>query len=169
MVRLIGTRPVPVLLGIAFLITQHLAFAQADTTLPRVDDSDPFYSVEPADIDCVLVAAQRQGVPGNVLLAIASVENGKNGQVVANTNGTFDIGHFQINTMHCDKGEVAAWMLRQNLDERNGQDYWTRAANYHSRTPRFNSIYRKRLIQFAASWARWLERTYGDRVTISQQ
>jgi len=191
MVRLIGTRPVPVLLGIAFLITQHLAFAQADTTLPRVDDSDPFYSVEPADIDCVLVAAQRQGGPGNVLLAIASVENGKNGQVVANTNGTFDIGHFQINTMHWDKGgifdgdagqakqdvawrgcynaEVAAWMLRQNLDERNGQDYWTRAANYHSRTPRFNSIYRKRLIQFAASWARWLERTYGDRVTISQQ
>ncbi|WP_240533915.1 hypothetical protein [Aeromonas veronii] len=35
-----------------------------------------------------------------MLLALASVEGGKNGQFVGNTNGSKDIGHFQINTIH---------------------------------------------------------------------
>jgi trbN protein len=167
------------------------AFPPGVTPMPRVNERDTFYSVGPADINCVLVAAERQGVPANVLLAIASVENGRNGQAVQNTNGTLDIGHFQINTMHwdengifwnkpgitredvawrgCFNAEVAAWMLRQHLEEKNGQDYWTRAANYHSRTPRFNTIYRQRLIQFATSWAQYLEREYGGRLSVSQQ
>ena len=167
------------------------AFPPVVTPMPRVNERDTFHAVGPADINCVLVAAERQGVPANVLLAIASVENGRNGQAVQNTNGTLDIGHFQINTMHwdengifwnkpgitredvawrgCFNAEVAAWMLRQHLEEKNGQDYWTRAANYHSRTPRFNAIYRQRLIQFATSWAQYLEREYGDRLSVSQQ
>jgi len=62
--------------------------------------ADDFYAVRPADIDCVVQAAQRQGVPANVLLAISSKESGKNGQSVSNSNGTFDLGHFQINTTH---------------------------------------------------------------------
>ena len=167
------------------------AIAQSQTPIPLVDDRNAFYSVEPADIECVLEAAYRQGVAANVLLAIASVENGKNGQVVENTNGTYDIGHFQINTMHWEEGgmfhgvpqvskedvawrgcynaELAAWMLKRNLDENNGKDYWTKAASYHSRTPRFNAIYREKLIRFSVHWAAWLETHFKDKLTVSER
>lgn len=84
-----------------------------------------------------------------MLLALASVEDGKNGQAcVGNTNGSRDIGHFQINTIHwkqngrfaqypsigqqdvgwrgCYNAELAVWMLRQHINEPTGQDFWTR-------------------------------------------
>ncbi|MCX2889470.1 MULTISPECIES: transglycosylase SLT domain-containing protein [unclassified Pseudomonas] len=153
--------------------------------------ADDFYAVRPADIDCVVQAAQRQGVPANVLLAISSKESGKNGQSVSNRNGTFDLGHFQINTTHwgpkgvfaaypaitksdvawrgCYNAELAAWLLRQKLDENNGQDFWTRAANYHSRTRKFNDIYKKDLIPLAVKWGKYLERQRHARLVVSYQ
>ncbi|WP_264857424.1 lysozyme family protein [Burkholderia cenocepacia] len=36
-------------------------------------------------------------------------------------------------------------------------DLWTKAANYHSRTPRYNTVYRADLIRKATKWADWLE------------
>ena len=36
-------------------------------------------------------------------------------------------------------------------------DLWTKAANYHSRTPRFNAVYRADLMRRATRWADWLE------------
>jgi hypothetical protein len=153
--------------------------------------ADDFYAVRPADIDCVVQAAQRQGVPANVLLAISSKESGKNGQSVSNSNGTFDLGHFQINTTHwgpkgvfasypaitksdvawrgCYNAELAAWLLRQKLAENNGQDFWTRAANYHSRTRKYNDIYKKDLIPLAVKWGKYLERQRHDRLVVSYQ
>jgi hypothetical protein len=122
----------------------------------------------------VVVAAARQLVPANVLLAIASLEGGRNGQVVCNANGSCDISHFQINSntwrtelapwgvriedlrwRGCYNAEVAAFLLHRDLSEKSG-DFWTKAANYHSRTPQFNAPYRAALEAFAARWARWL-------------
>ena len=159
--------------------------------LPLLAKADDFYAVRPADIGCVVEAAQRQGVPANVLLAISSKESGKNGQSVSNSNGTFDLGHFQINTTHwgakgvfasypgitksdvawrgCYNAELAAWLLRQKLDEQNGQDFWTRAANYHSRTRKFNDIYKKDLIPLAVKWGQYLERQRHARYVVSYQ
>ena len=114
--------------------------------MPVLNVNDPQHRVGPADIPCVIQAAMRQGVPANVLLALASVEGGKNGQFVRNTNGTDDLGHFQINTMHfdtqsgvfrhvsktdaawrgCYNAELAAWFLRQRLDAPGNHDYWVR-------------------------------------------
>ena len=118
------------------------------------------YDYRPATVECVIVAASRQLVPANVLLAIASLEGGRNGQVVCNPNGTCDISHFQINTATwrtelapygvrledlrwrgCYNAEVAAYLLRRYISEPVGE-YWTKAANYHSRTPQFNAPYR---------------------------
>jgi hypothetical protein len=36
-------------------------------------------------------------------------------------------------------------------------DVWTKAANYHSRTPKYNETYRTDLIEKAVKWANWLE------------
>lgn len=145
-----------------------------------------FYGTGPASIQCVIEAARRQGVPANIMLAIASVEGGKNGQRVRNTNGTYDIGHFQLNTMHFDEGgmftrvgikaqdaawrgcynaELAAWIVRKQLDKPGSQDYWVRVANYHSATPKFNAIYRSKLIPLADRWGRWLQSNYKTTIT----
>jgi hypothetical protein len=36
-------------------------------------------------------------------------------------------------------------------------DLWTKAANYHSRTPQYNAVYRADLLVKAGRWADWLE------------
>lgn len=135
------------------------------------------YAIEPATIECVLKAANRQQVPANVLLAISSIESGKNGQFVKNKNGSLDLGHFQINTVHwnnngilsqlginkedvlwrgCYNAEVAAYLLRLALSDNKTQDFWTRAANYHSKSPLANRRYRSKLIPLAQDWAKYL-------------
>ena len=152
--------------------------------MPSILFAQDFYSVKPATVECVVEAANRQGVPANILLAISSIESGKNGQLVKNKNGSTDIGHFQINTIHwgpkgiftkhginkddvrwrgCYNAELAAWLLRQSLDEKTGQDIWVRAANYHSKTASRNAVYRKKLEPLATKWGRYLESKYQVR------
>lgn len=154
---------------------------------------DPFYQVGPASIECVVEAARRQRVPANVLLALATVEGGKNGAMIDNRprsgHNSDDIGHFQINTQHfrpsgvlgragirvvdvawrgCYNAEIAAWMLRKELEASTGQDYWTRVANYHSKTPRYNAAYRRKVIPAAIRWGDWLRNRYGN-VAVAYQ
>jgi hypothetical protein len=142
--------------------------------LPAPDE----YPYGPATVECVLRAAAQQVVPSNVLLALASQEAGRNGQIVANPNGTYDLSHFQINTgtwqrelapygvrladlrwRGCYNAAAAAFILRKRLEEP-GEDFWRKAANYHSRTPQFNLPYRIRLMLLSVEWARWLQYTY---------
>lgn len=51
---------------------------------------------------------------------------------------------------------LAAWRIRGHLLHDSG-DVWTRASNYHSRTPRFNMRYRADLIRRAMRWTTWLD------------
>jgi len=39
-------------------------------------------------------------------------------------------------------------------------DIWTKAANYHSRTPKYNVKYRADLIVRAVKWANWMENVF---------
>jgi hypothetical protein len=131
---------------------------------------------KPATIECVVQAASFQGIPPAVLLAIGSMENGKNGQAVVNTNGTYDLGHMQINTSTykyeiakygvsmeevrwngCRNVEVAAYLLKKRLKENPHQDFWTRVANYHSKTPVYNMRYKSKLVPLAQRWDTWLK------------
>lgn len=146
--------------------------------IPAIDNTN-FYSYRPASIECVIEAARRQGVPANILLSLASLESGKNGQRVTNTNGSTDIGHFQINTINwndgkfaglleisendvalrgCYNAELAAWILKSRINESNGQDFWTKVANYHSKTKKYNDIYKAKLMPLAVRWGNWLEK-----------
>lgn len=143
----------------------------------------------PASIECVVDAAKKQGVPANVLLALASVSRSKNGEVVKNPDGSQGIGHFQINTSHwakngllyrtgitkqevawdgCMNAEVAAWILKTALDEPTSQDYWTKAVKLHSHTSNYNPSYKKDLKSFAKLWGDWLKNKY-KAVTVSSR
>lgn len=123
---------------------------------------------------CSIAAAARYDVPANLILAVAEQEGGKPGQWVRNVNGTHDVGAMQFNTAYlatdlarygitpadvaapgCYAYELASWRLRSHLRNDQG-DLWTRAANYHSRTPAYNAAYRSQLMQRAAKWAVWL-------------
>ncbi len=123
---------------------------------------------------CSVAAAVYYQIPANIILAVAEIENGKPWQWVRNANGTHDIGSMQFNTTYinelakygitaddvaasgCYSYNLAAWRLRGHIKHDSG-DIWTRAANYHSRTPQYNSVYRAKLRVKASKWASWLE------------
>ena len=123
---------------------------------------------------CSITAAVKYQIPANIVLAVAEKEAGKPGQWVRNTNGTHDVGPMQFNTAYlrdlagygitpadvaaagCYAFDLAAWRLRQHIKKDRG-DLWTRAANYHSRTPQYNATYRADLLVKSGRWADWLE------------
>ncbi|PSJ16488.1 transglycosylase SLT domain-containing protein [Nitrosomonas supralitoralis] len=125
-------------------------------------------------IVCSITAAIKYEIPANILLAIAEKEGGKPGQWVSNRNGTHDVGSMQFNTAYlgdlarygitpddaaqpgCFPYELAAWRIRLHIKQDTG-DVWTKASNYHSRTPIVNATYRADLMVKAAHWADWLE------------
>jgi len=122
---------------------------------------------------CSISASAKYEVPANIILAVAEKEAGKSGQWVQNTNGTYDIGSMQFNTEYlkdlaqygitpndvaaagCYPFDLAAWRIRKHIKNDQG-DIWTRVANYHSRTYRYNTVYRADLILKAVKWADWL-------------
>ncbi len=137
----------------------------------------PFVDMPPLQqerVICSVSAAHKYEIPAKILLAVAEKEGGKPGQWVKNTNGTHDVGSMQFNTAYladlkkqygitakdaaasgCFAYELAAWRLRGHIKNDSG-DIWKRAANYHSKTPKYNTPYRKDLIRKAAKWETWL-------------
>ncbi|SEG06708.1 transglycosylase SLT domain-containing protein [Nitrosomonas ureae] len=128
-------------------------------------------------IVCSITAAIKYEIPANILLAIAEKEGGKPGQWVKNRNGTHDVGSMQFNTAYlgdlarygittkdvaqpgCYPYDLAAWRIRLHIKQDKG-DLWTKAANYHSRTPKVNAKYRADLMAKAVRWADWLENSF---------
>lgn len=125
-------------------------------------------------VTCIIEAAAEYNVPANILLALAEKEGGKPGQWVRNKNGTFDVGPMQFNSAYlkelaahgifeidvanygCYPYHLAAWRIRDHIYNDKG-DLWTRVANYHSRTPSFNQIYRTDLMVRANKWMEWVD------------
>ncbi|HDX2569693.1 muramidase [Pseudomonas aeruginosa] len=147
-------------------------FGAADATAARLF---PDLSEQMEErVVCSVSAAAKYEIPANILLAIREKEGGKPGQWVKNTNGTYDVGELQFNTAYlgdlakygitaqdvaaagCYPYDLAAWRLRGHIRNDRG-DLWTRAANYHSRTPSKNAIYRADLMAKADKWAKWLD------------
>lgn len=116
---------------------------------------------------CLMIAAQNYAIPPQVLIGILHVEGGKVGQQVRNTNGTYDLGPMQINTLWtkelakewnvsraeakrlirddaCTNVNVAAWIFRRNWNEAGSLKkaiQW-----YNSRTPHIGRAYGKKVI-----------------------
>jgi soluble lytic murein transglycosylase-like protein len=118
---------------------------------------------------CLMIAAQTYSVPPAVLLGIHQIESGAPGQEVGpNDNGTYDLGPMQINSSWlpelagqwgvsqntarrwvrddvCTNVGVAAWILRRHMNETGNL---ARAiSHYHSRTPKYGVVYRKKVIR----------------------
>ena len=54
----------------------------------------------PLSWECVTDAAQAYSLPLAALVGILATEGGKTGEALGNTNGTWDMGAFQVNTCH---------------------------------------------------------------------
>lgn len=117
---------------------------------------------------CLMLAAQTYSVPPAVLVGIYQVEGGTVGQAVGpNSNGTYDLGPMQINTVWipemaerwgvsestakqwikddpCTNMGVAAWIFRGHLEETGSLS--KAIAHYHSRTPRFGYAYKRKVV-----------------------
>jgi hypothetical protein len=117
-------------------------------------------------MDCVMEAARKNNLPLAALLGILAAEGGKPGEALKNTNGTWDMGPYQVNTCHvntlaaigmtpetvlrdgCANAQAAAWILRREF-KRTG-DIWQAIGAYHSRTPHFRDAYIGRVKQHLA-------------------
>lgn len=129
--------------------------------------------LEKERVVCAIIASIKYEIPTNIVLAIAEKEAGTPGLWVKNKNGSYDVGAMQFNTTYlqdlakfgispddvaqagCYAYDLAAWRIRGHL-QHDKQDLWTRAANYHSKTPKYNRIYREDLIKKASQWKNWL-------------
>lgn len=116
---------------------------------------------------CLMLASQTYSVPPAVMVGIYKAEGGKVGQEVANTNGSYDLGPMQINTIWlpelakkwgvskatarkwvrddaCTNVSVSAWILRSHLNETGSLSQ--AIAHYHSRTPKHGTRYKRRVV-----------------------
>lgn len=108
---------------------------------------------------CFNHAGKDYGINPWVLKAISRVEGGKLGTVSKNSNGSFDLGPMQINTINlpeiknkfpgvswieityqpCVNVYAAAWLLRRHMDTTD--DKWLAVGKYHSKTPKYRDRY----------------------------
>jgi len=110
---------------------------------------------------CIVETANRFSLPEIILKAILEVEGGKTGELRVNSNGTYDIGPMQVNSIwlpkftnyitserilydSCANLQIGAWILRYNVNKANG-DIWQGVSSYHSSTPAHQEKYRNKI------------------------
>jgi len=136
----------------ALCLSSGAAFARAKVALPP--DAP---GAVPLTVGCIADAAHAAGLPLAALIGILAAENGRTGEALQNDNGTWDLGPFQVNSIHvnelaamgiapeavlqngCVNAYAAAWVLRREYD-RTG-DIWRAIGGYHSRTPHRRDAY----------------------------
>lgn len=126
--------------------------------------------IRPLTSECLVSVASRYEIHPDVLFALLMVEGGTVGRNSrANTNGSYDIGPFQLNTIHlpalaaigvteeelrndgCLNAAVAGWHLRRVLTPQvmanvsDSESYLRALALYHSATPQHNETYANKL------------------------
>lgn len=114
-----------------------------------------------ANAACFDEAAARYGLPASLLKAISRVESSGNPHAVnRNSNGSYDIGHMQINSQWlpvlqrygidqrmlldaCVSTYVGAWVLAQNI-RRYGYT-WTAVGAYNATSPSKRMVYARKV------------------------
>lgn len=125
---------------------------------------------------CVIVAAQEQGVPPDLMLAVRSVERGTPGKYTTNTDGSRDHNEPGLNTrtvrdlrargwdaerlLHdgCYAMSASAFWMRLKLLDVRGRDIslLSRAARYNSATSHHNANYQAVLVPALRDWSCYL-------------
>lgn len=124
--------------------------------------ADSRQSLRPITASCVMDAASRHGVPLAALIAILAVEGGEVGMIRRNTNGSFDLGPGQINTIWlseiraagvdpldvlydgCVNIDFAARILARQFDL--AADAIDAIGRYHSNTPSYKATYQRKIM-----------------------
>jgi hypothetical protein len=136
----------------------NIAMFDLPIDLPKPTQAPPAIVEE-----CIRFNSQHFGIPELALEAILDVEGGKMCTVSKNSNGSYDLGLMQINTINFSKIQknypdvtakdiackpclnitLGAWLLSHRIKET--KDIWTGVGNYHSKTPKYRTIYLKRI------------------------
>lgn len=129
-----------------------------------ISDLPPQMPVQDVRVYCSVEAAIHYDMPADLIYGVSLTEGGSSDSKVRNSNGTFDLGYMQFNTAYlktlsnegvnaddvvkknCYPFHLAAWRIKNHLLEP-GTDLLQKVAFYHSRTPKFNNIYKKKLQQ----------------------
>lgn len=113
---------------------------------------------------CIVRSAKVQGIPPVVLKAIRQQEGGMVGMANRNSDGSYDLGVMQLNTINlesiqrnfrsvtleklifepCINIYIASWFLKSKINEVGG-DLWRGVGNYHSKTPSHHNRYLKQV------------------------
>ena len=144
-----------------FLYFSMLAWLLPDAAFAAERVKVALPQASPVLLECVVDAAEKSGLPLAALVGILAAEGGQPGEALSNTNGTWDMGPFQINTCHvnelvrmgvapdlvlrdgCVNAYAAAWLLRKEY-ERTG-NIWEAIGAYHSRNPERRAAYTARV------------------------
>jgi soluble lytic murein transglycosylase-like protein len=112
---------------------------------------------------CINQAAVQNAVPAELILAIITVEGGRNGIAMPNKNGSFDLGVMQVNTAwgsdiksqgytlndiqydSCKNIAFGTWILNQCIKGDSNLD--AAIGDYHSHTPVLNTAYSQKVLQ----------------------
>jgi len=120
---------------------------------------------------CIMSAAAMYAVPPAIIQTLLEVEGGRPGMESRNSNGSFDLGPMQINTIHvadfarmygrpqaemrallrddgCFNVHAGTWMLVREIRRADG-DFWAGVGHYHSRTPRHKTRYLGKVVEKA--------------------
>jgi hypothetical protein len=131
----------------------------------------PQKSRVPVDHPCLLAAAEHYGIDRRILQGVLKAEGGWPGLRQRNSNGTYDMGPMQINSIWlprlqqmglseslvvndvCTNIGVGSWILARELKRSgaspNTSAYWQAVGRYHSATPHHNVAYALRVWRHA--------------------
>lgn len=115
---------------------------------------------------CVSRAARYYQINPMILLAVRNHEAGQVGMANKNSNGSYDMGVMQLNTINlsliqenfpkitakdiifkpCVNVFIGAWFLKSKIDGAGG-DVWKGIGNYHSYTKKYHDIYVAKVVK----------------------
>lgn len=137
-------------------------------------DIQPDYlNMNKTQVECSIESAIEYDVPPSIVLALADLEGGKPNLKVKNTDGTFDHGYMQINTVFlkdlnrqygitaedvmkddCVSFKIASKRVADHIKNDQGS-FLQKVANYHSKTDTYNTIYQSNLLPRIMKWIAW--------------
>ncbi|MEW0787295.1 lytic transglycosylase domain-containing protein [Escherichia coli] len=128
--------------------------------IPPADDVKPIPVPVEVYTQCITDASRFFGIDAELVFTLFDNEGGKVGTFSRNKNGTYDIGHMQINSSNlpeirghfpsvtwrvlaydaCASFWVGTWWLYRKIVDRNG-NVFEGIADYNSKTPKVRARY----------------------------
>jgi len=114
-----------------------------------------------AEQQCIVQASAHYKAHPLLVQAVRLTENGRVGKIRMNSNGSFDMGPMQINSVHlpalanygitkdmlvrdaCLNIYIGTYQLQKEIIL--ARDFWTGVGNYHSKTHGLNVSYQSRV------------------------